>query len=206
MRSAALTVLLLLAVQVLPAVAQPVPGPLPLTTEQRDDLLAHPTIVVGYYDSGWPPFEALHGERVEGMGPEIVSQVAARLGLEVQMRRLGSWAEVLNAACRGEIDVVMNISQNSERNRCLLYTAPYVDAPLAIVVRSGDLATAGNADLDVRRVVVEQNFLTGPQVRARYPRARQIVADSTLQALQMVKHDKADAFIGNAYVADRLIA
>ncbi|WMJ71243.1 transporter substrate-binding domain-containing protein [Stenotrophomonas sp. 24(2023)] len=206
MRSGSLSWLLLLAFLVLPAAAQPAAGPLPLTSAQREYLLAHPTIVVGYYDSGWPPFEAVRGERVEGMGPEILSQLADRLGLQLRLRRLDSWAEVLNAACRGEIDVVMNVSQNSERNRCLIYTAPYVQSPLAIVGRIGDLKAARNPDLDGLRVVVEQNFLTGPQVRARYPRARQQVAASTLQALKLVEDDKADVFIGNAYVADRLIA
>ncbi|TGQ59201.1 histidine kinase, partial [Mesorhizobium sp. M1C.F.Ca.ET.212.01.1.1] len=55
-------------------------------------------------------------------------------------------------------------------------------------------------------VVIEQDFLTGPQVRARFPRARQLVASDTLSALQMVIDDKADVYIGNAFVATELIA
>lgn len=52
--------LLLLAVLALPvAQAQPAPGLLPLSPLQREYLVAHPTIVVGQYDSGWPPFESL---------------------------------------------------------------------------------------------------------------------------------------------------
>ena len=61
--------LLLLAVLALPvAQAQPAPGLLPLSPLQREYLVAHPTIVVGQYDSGWPPFESLRDGQQVGLG------------------------------------------------------------------------------------------------------------------------------------------
>ena len=72
--------------------------------------------------------------------------------------------------------------------------------------RPDDLRASDMPDLEGLRVVIEQDFLTGPQVRARFPRARQLVANDTLSALQMVIDDKADVYIGNAFVATELIA
>lgn len=198
---------LLLAVLVLPAaLAQGVPGPLPLSSLQREYLAAHPSIVVGQYDSGWPPFESLHDGQQVGLGPDYLSLLARQLGVEVEARRYPDWTSVLDAACRGEVDVVMNVGLSADRTRCMVYTAAYGEAPLALVGRPGDLRASDNPDLDGLRVVIEQDFLTGPQVRARFPRARQLVAHSSLAALEMVRDDKADVYIGNTYVATELIA
>ncbi|ALA80767.1 transporter substrate-binding domain-containing protein [Stenotrophomonas maltophilia] len=198
---------LLLAVLVLPAaLAQGVPGLLPLSSLQREYLAAHPSIVVGQYDSGWPPFESLHDGQQVGLGPDYLSLLARQLGVRVEARRYPDWTSVLDAACRGEIDVVMNVGLSADRTRCMVYTAAYGEAPLALVGRPGDLRGSDNPDLDGLRVVIEQDFLTGPQVRARFPRARQLVAHSSLAALEMVRDDKADVYIGNAYVATELIA
>ncbi|WP_329953170.1 ATP-binding protein [Stenotrophomonas sepilia] len=199
--------LLLLAVLALPvAQAQPAPGLLPLSPLQREYLVAHPTIVVGQYDSGWPPFESLRDGEQVGLGPDYLSHLAGQLGVKVEARRYPDWTSVLDAACRGEIDVVMNVGLSADRTRCMVYTAAYSEAPLALVGRPDDLRASDMPDLDGLRVVIEQDFLTGPQVRARFPRARQLVANDTLSALQMVIDDKADVYIGNAFVATELIA
>lgn len=208
MRSWAVRGRVLLLAMLGPAVAwaQLAPGPLPLSPLQREYLTAHPRIVVGQYDSGWPPFESIHEGQQVGLGPDYLSLLARRLGVKVEARRYPDWTSVLDAACRGEIDVVMNIGLSADRTRCMVYTSAYVEAPLAVVGRPGDLRASEMPDLDGLRVVIEQDFLTAPQVRARFPRARQLVANGTLAALQMVRDDKADVYIGNAYVATELIA
>ncbi len=61
---------LLLVVLALPAaLAQAVPGPLPLSPAARVPG-RHPSIVVGQYDSGWPPFESLRDGQQVGLGPD----------------------------------------------------------------------------------------------------------------------------------------
>ncbi|KAG0757631.1 hypothetical protein G6F22_019896 [Rhizopus arrhizus] len=123
---------LLLAVLVLPAaLAQGVPGLLPLSSLQREYLAAHPSIVVGQYDSGWPPFESLHDGQQVGLGPDYLSLLARQLGVRVEARRYPDWTSVLDAACRGEIDVVMNVGLSADRTRCMVYTAAYGEAPIS---------------------------------------------------------------------------
>ena len=164
-----------------------------------------PTLVVGVYDSGWPPFEFIEDGEVNGFAPDLLSQLAASTGMKVEYRRYPDWMHVLDAACRGEIDVVMNIAAGGAAHRCLLYTAPYARSPMAVVGRPDDLRASEDPDLVDLRVVTEQGFLTGPSVRARFPAARQLQASGTLQALQQVQANEADVYIGNAFVASQLI-
>lgn len=186
------------------ATASPAPAP-SLSPSQADWIERNPTIFLGLYDSGWPPFEFMHNGRADGLGYDYLMLLTRQLGVEVKVRVYRDWADVLDAACRGEIDVVMNITLTPDRTRCMVYTGSYADAPLALVGRLGDTRISTDPDLAGLSVVTEQEFLTRDQVRARFPAARQLTAANTRAALLMVAQGRADVYIGNAHVANTLI-
>lgn len=197
-------VLCLAAMLVLPAFAQS--DALPLSPQQREWLKAHPTVTVGLYDNVWLPFERVQDGRVEGLAYDYLVEATSRLGLKVATRRYASWAEVIQAACNGEVDVVMDIALTAERTRCMVFTRPYVDAPVALVSRLQDGRAARDAELAGLRLVTERDFSLGVTARERYPTAQHLQAQSTREALQMVSDGQADVYLGNAYVATALIA
>lgn len=181
-------------------------APVPAGSAVAAYLSTHPVLRVGVYDSGWPPFESVRQGRVRGLGPDLIEQLAGSLGVRVQYVFHPGWAEVLDAACRGEIDVVMNIAAGAGSPRCLVPTAAYASAPLALVGRVGDLRSSERPDLAGLRVVTESDFLTGPRIGQRFPDAQLTTAADTTAALRQVAAGTADVFVGNAYVADTLLA
>ncbi|WP_312316084.1 transporter substrate-binding domain-containing protein [Stenotrophomonas sp.] len=184
------------------------PGTLPapaLSARQAGWVERNPTILLGLYDSGWPPYEFVQNGEPKGLGYDYLMLLSRQLGLNVRVRMYRDWAEVLDAACRGEVDVVMNIALTPGRTRCMVYTSPYAEAPLALVGRPGDTRASADPDLTGLRVVTEQEFLTSEQIRSRFPAARQVVASNTGAALEMVAQGKADVYIGNAHVANAII-
>ena len=179
-----LVVLVLLITASTSAVAAPGSLPAPaLSPRQAEWIERNPTILLGLYDSGWPPFEFVRNGKPDGMGYEYLMLLARQLGLNVQVRMYRDWAEVLDAACRGEVDVVMNIGLTPGRTRCMVYSVPYAEAPLALVGRPGDTRASSDPDLTGLRVVTEQEFLTSEQVRSRFPGAKRIVASNTAAAI-----------------------
>jgi len=177
-----------------------------LSPRQSEWLGRHPTIILGMYDSGWPPFESMRDGKPVGLGYDYLSLLTKQLGVQVKVRMYRDWTDVLDAACRGEVDVVMNITLTADRTRCMVYTRPYADAPLALVGRPGDTRASADPDLRGLRVVTEREFVTSEEVRARFPAARRVIAANTTAALAMVGKGEADVYIGNAYVATTLIA
>ena len=141
----------------------------------------------------------MHNGRADGLGYDYLMLLTRQLGVDVKVRVYRDWADVLDAACRGEIDVVMNITLTPDRTRCMVYTGSYADAPLALVGRLGDTRISSDPDLAGLSVVTEQEFLTHDQVRARFPAARQLTAANTRAALLMVAQGRADVYIGNAH-------
>ncbi len=208
MRTPVVRWLLLIVLSCLPMLAAgadaPATGPT-LSPRQSEWLGRHPTIILGLYDSGWPPFESLHAGRPQGLGYDYLSLLAQRLGVRVEVRVYRDWAEVLDAACRAEVDVVMNVTLTADRTRCMVYTRGYASAALAVVGRLDDTRTSTDPDLQGLRVVTEREFVTRDQVRARFPGALRITAADTLTALKMVSGNEADVYIGNAHVASTLI-
>jgi two-component system, NarL family, sensor histidine kinase EvgS len=180
------------------------PAPV-LSPRQAEWIERNPTIFLGLYDSGWPPFEFMQNGRPEGLGYDYLTRLSQQLGVKVQVRMYRDWSEVLEAACRGEVDVVMNIGLTPGRTRCMVYTTPYTEAPLAVVGRPGDTRASSDPDLTGLRVVTERDFLTSEQIGMRFPAAKRVIADNTAVALTMVAQDQADVYIGNAHVANALI-
>ena len=168
-------------------------------------LTAHPVLKVGVYDSGWPPFESFEQGRIIGLGPDMLARLAGSLGVRVEYVVLPDWNQVLDAACRGDVQLVMNIAPGTGPHPCLVYTAAYASAPLAVVGREGDMRSSERPDLTGLRVVTETGFLTGPRISQRFPDAALGTAPDTLSALRQVATGQADVFVGNAYVANALL-
>ncbi|MCF7751303.1 transporter substrate-binding domain-containing protein [Bacillus subtilis subsp. subtilis] len=200
-----LLVLLLACLPMLAVCAEGAATAPSLSPRQSEWLGRHPTIILGLYDSGWPPFESLHDGRPQGLGYDYLNLLAQRLGVRVEVRRYRDWTAVLDAACRGEVDVVMNVTLTPDRTRCMVYTGSYASAPLAVVGRPDDTRTSTDPDLQGLRVVTEREFVTSDQVRARFPGALRVTAADTLTALKMVSGNQADVYIGNAHVASAMI-
>ena len=198
-----LAIMLLLA---LPVHAQDSGRDLPLSSEQMAWLQRHPVIVVGLHDPGWPPFESLKSGQPVGLAYDYLNDLATRLGLQIRTRSFSKWSELLQAACIGEIDVIMNLSLTAERTRCVVFTRQYVDVPMALVGRPQDSRLSADLELEGLRVVTEKDFATGAAARHRYPMAQHLEAGDTAEALRMVASGQADAYLGNAYVASTLLA
>ncbi|MBD7953822.1 transporter substrate-binding domain-containing protein [Stenotrophomonas sp. Sa5BUN4] len=177
---------------------------LTLTPKQRAWLHAHPVIRVGVYDNDWLPFEKVENARLSGFSPETLQAAATALGVRLEPRTYPSWEAVLEAACAGDIDVVMDVQLTSARTRCMVFTQKFAAAPLGMTARSSDRRSITSLDLVGLRIAVEDDQVTAVGVRDRYPRAQIVPASRTLAALKSVAREDADLYIGNAYVIQHL--
>ena len=78
--------------------------------------------------------------------------IEQRLGAKIEIVRYGTWDEVLVAARAGEIDGVTAAQITPNRELYLDYTAPILDIPNVIVMRTGSPSELSLGDLDGKRV------------------------------------------------------
>lgn len=167
-----------------------------LSPAQRAWLAAHPAVTLGIYNKGWPPLETFADGRPSGMAYEYLNMATRRLGLSVHTKSFNTWSELMRAACRGEIDVVMNVSLSAERTQCLVFTRSYLNVPTALAVSRDALEAGQSPDLKGLRLITENGFVTGEMAAERYPLARHMTAPDTPSALQAVHEKRADAYLG----------
>lgn len=104
----------------------------------------------------YPPVAWAAQGKIAGAAPELVSAIAARLGVKnVTSKDFGSWEGAQDAARKGEADVIFGIYKNDARAQYLDYIEPpFMTDPVSIVVRRGaDFAYAEWSDLKGRKGV-----------------------------------------------------
>lgn len=102
----------------------------------------------------FPPFENLEGEKVVGIEIDILDLVCKELGVELKLEQM-DFDSVLAGVQAGKYDMgASGISVTPDREKNMMFTAPYCLAAQAIVVKDGS-AVATKADLKGKTVSVQ---------------------------------------------------
>ncbi|MEZ5977853.1 MAG: ABC transporter substrate-binding protein [Planctomycetota bacterium] len=99
------------------------------STELDDDLL----VVASDLDN--PPFASVDGEgRPQGRDVEMTALLAERMGVRVEWRRM-PFERLIDAVAEGEVDAaVATLGTTPERAERVLFTKPYYETEIVVVV------------------------------------------------------------------------
>ena len=173
------------------------------TQDERAWLDRHPVITFGV--NQFPPliFSTRAGSAT-GIGPQYVSLIARRAGLQVRWITYRSWSEELNALKRGELDVAPTMA-SSQTPPGLIASRPWMFLKGVIVTRRTASRIAGVEDLE-NQVIAAERFTPGEMViRRRLPRQSLLVTESVPEMLDAVVHGRADAAVGMLAIVDYAI-
>jgi len=185
-----------------PVAARPPESRLDLTPPERAWLHRHPTLIVGGTAEGWPPYEVQSRGQLGGLSYDYLQAMAARLGVGLKPRIYPNWPLLFEAACRGEVDVVMSVSITPTRTRCLSYTRPYQTVHPAIVGRRKDAERLQSSPPGLR-IAIEEGHLLERSLSDTYPTWQTLTVPDLRSALAAVAAGRADAYIGDPHVVSR---
>ncbi|WP_244195970.1 ATP-binding protein [Paraburkholderia susongensis] len=152
-------------------------------------------LTVGVLAEGWPPFDVLQGERLTGVSGDLLRALVGP-NVVIEARTFPDMAQLLAAACAGNVDLVMSVARTPERERCLSFTAPYFRSFASAVVRRDDDRHTSPAGLFGARIAIERGFARERSLREGFPRAAIIPFATTREALAAVLHGDADIYFG----------
>ena len=102
----------------------------------------------------FPPFESLEGNEVVGIEVDILTLIAAELGVELEIIQM-DFDSVLLGVQSAKYDCGMSgITASEDRKENMLFTTPYYNAAQVIVVKEGS-DIKGKADLDGKKISVQ---------------------------------------------------
>jgi PAS domain S-box-containing protein len=175
---------------------------LPLSAEEKTWLREHPVLRVGI-DRDFAPYEWLDSEgRYVGLAADYLARVEQRLGVKLEVVKDTSWADMLEMARRGEIDMIACVARTPEREQYLLYTEPYAVTP-TVIIDDGRLGAFGNLErLAGRRVAVEKGYFVREFLARDHPAIQLVEATDVHDALRQASSGQVDAYIGDAASAN----
>jgi len=171
---------------------------LDFTPEEQAWLQAHPVIRVGI-DRDFAPYEWIdaNGNYV-GLSADYIALVEQRLGVKLDIVKDKSWAEMLEMAQRGELDMIANANKTPERERYLFFTEAYLNTP-AIIINDSNNGFIGTLDhLNGKQVTLERGYFMQELLMRDHPEIQLVPAENIHDALNLVSSGKADAYIGDA--------
>lgn len=174
-----------------------------LSEAERAYIATLPELRVALQAGGSPPYERINIDgSVTGIQADMLASLARAFGLRIKPVVLPDWPGVLAAARNGQADIVLTLLSTPERQRYLAFTLGTVEVPLAVLARTG----APAVPLEQARIALERDYFANDLVARRYPGARVVPVATTLEALQAVGSQRADAYLGSLLEAIEVLA
>jgi polar amino acid transport system substrate-binding protein len=93
-----------------------------------------------------PPVVWEQYQELVGLGPDLVKSMSEELSIPMNLRRFGNWQNVQKKARNGEIDMIVSVYKNNEREEYLEFSDPYLSQPTVILVEKGKEFTFSSWD------------------------------------------------------------
>ncbi|CAM8648434.1 HisJ ABC-type amino acid transport/signal transduction systems, periplasmic component/domain [Comamonadaceae bacterium] len=148
-------------------------------------------------EKDYPPFvSAGPAGHVQGLSVDVLEILRPRLGGELQMLPPDNLANILDAARRGEVDLISSLRPTPERAEFLAFTEPYVKVPAVLVVKQGPAAPV-LADLAGRSVAVGKGYAVETFVRTHYPQIRWVAVSDDMSGFQLLMRGEVDGVVAD---------
>lgn len=140
-----------------------------------------------------------------GITIDIIRMIEERLGVNFIIAKYKDWAEIIDNAEKGELDIIGNIQRTKDRDNFLLFTDPYVTIPSVIIARENITHTLKLSNMQKMKVAVGKGFSTEKYIRTNYPNINLLPVTDDLEGLQMVSFGRIDAVVTDLATASYAI-
>ncbi|MCO5400675.1 ATP-binding protein [Ralstonia soli] len=163
-------------------------------------------LTVGVISDTMMPLEGVAADHLTGFSGDLLTQLIPQDQVRIVPRVFQRRDDLLKAACRGDVDIIMSVVPRSQYDRCLEYSAPYLERATAVVARSDNEGVRLNAFSAGTRVAVEQGSPLEDELVRDFPRIRLMPVPTAADALDAVVHGTADTYVGMTYTTRELLA
>ena len=176
-----------------------------LTQEEKIFLLENQPLRF-HNEQYWPPYNFNENNTPKGFIIDYANLLAKKLNIKIEYISGPSWNEFMEMLKDDEIDAILNISRNKEREKYFNFTTPFHSASNAIYVKKGNEYLDSLEKLEGKTIVMPKGFLAQQYLEKNYPKINQILVRDSYEALKLLSLGKADATIDKKNVLDFIIS
>ena len=168
-------------------------GHVELTDQERQWLARHPVIRVAP-DPDFQPVESLdENGRLVGISKDYLNLLEQRLPVRFRVVRVSSWDEAIRKAQNREADIFSAATKSTARSRYMSFTAPHIELPGVIIVRSKGGDYANLDQLRGKRVGVVSGYVWQEWIARDHPAINIRPLPDVQTGLLLVSFGKAEA-------------
>ncbi len=172
-----------------------------LTPHERDWLERHPVIRLAP-DPDFPPIEYLdENGRYQGIAADYTRLMEKILGITIQIEKLDTWNDVLDAAEARNVDMFGAASESPQRREYMNFTTPHIELPGVIIVRNDADAVLNLEKLKGLRVAVISGYIWQDYLSNDHPELELDLVADMKTGLQKVSFGMVDAMVANLATA-----
>ena len=174
------------------------------TSIETEWIKKHPSITLGA-DNAWPPYEFQDSQgKHQGISADILNLVEQKTGIDIQVK-VADWPTVVQEVKDKKLDGYSSAIKTKEREEYLTFTKPYITIESGIIVKKSRNDISSIEDLKSKKVAVSRGTCLSEWLARNHPELSLHLVDSDKQALEALRFDKVDAFIGNIAVANYIM-
>jgi two-component system sensor histidine kinase/response regulator len=176
-----------------------------ITNDEKTWLNKHPVLKVGI-DRDFPPYESVDKTgNYQGLVADYIALVEKRLGIRLEVMKDKPWAEVMEMAKRGELDMLSSAVKTPQREEFLTFLPPFYSAPTVIVTGENANYVGSLKNILGKRVAIEKGYFLHDLLARDYPDIKRVEAENVRDALHRVARGEVEAYVGDALLASRAI-
>jgi ABC-type amino acid transport substrate-binding protein/nitrogen-specific signal transduction histidine kinase len=170
-----------------------------LSQEEREWLLMHPRIRVGW-DRSWAPIEfATPDGTPQGISMEYLQAIEKVLGIQFDMGSATDWQTTYGRLKRREIDMSSCLAITPQRLEHLDFTDAYFTSQVVFFAREDMPYIRNISDLQGLRVAVVENYATDEWMSRDAPDLTLMRTKTMADAFAMLSRGEVDVFIGSVH-------
>lgn len=154
-----------------------------------------------------PPIFHMKDGKVVGIAVDFLDKIAEVTGISFQYENeLERFSDVLNGLREHEgPDLVAALMPTTEREKDILFTAPYFSSPRFIFTRDDAPFVSSMEALFDQNIAVVRDYVVHSTLAERYPTIDLLICDDNEEALRAVSMGEAFAFIGDMVATPAMI-
>lgn len=177
-----------------------------LTPEERDWLTKHSVIRLGN-SVDWPPFGFINNEGIySGIAADYFRVIGNLLKIKIEPAKLNSWQETVEAARKGELDLLDAVIPTPQRREFLTFTKPYISYPVVLFAHDNVDYIASMSALKGQRISVIAGSALHDILKNNHPEVEIVAKENSRAGLLAVKKGEAIVFIGNLPTASLVMS
>ncbi|MBT6093568.1 MAG: transporter substrate-binding domain-containing protein [Rhodospirillaceae bacterium] len=143
-----------------------------------------------------------------GLNADLIAMLNKKLGIDIVPEFFDTWGGVVEAITTGKVDGAFSLSITPEREKTVLFTAPYAFDPIIAVVPRADEDVASWKDLNAKTVSVVKGASIIEEIQDMIGDGVLVEVESEIDGLKAVAFGTADVHVswllpyGNAQRAD----